>query len=60
MMGDEHEHDEVPDGCAVDMAADPMPDEDLDGVMLFADVDPNDAEAVEARAAEWREVFRDV
>lgn len=45
------------DGCAVDMAADPTPDDAIDGVVLFADVDLDDAEAVATRAAEWRELF---
>ena len=33
-----------PDGCAVDMTKDPTPDEDVDGVVLFAGVDPVDVD----------------
>lgn len=41
------------DGCELDFTADPTPDEDIDGLILFADVDPADAAAVESRRAAW-------
>lgn len=41
------------DGCDLDLAADPIADADLAAYVLYADVDPNDPVAVEARRAEW-------
>jgi hypothetical protein len=46
-----------PDGCAVDMAEDPTPDDDIDGITLFADVDASDPEAVARRKAEWEALW---
>jgi hypothetical protein len=36
---------------------DNVADDDINGVILFADVDPSDTAAVEQRAVEWRELF---
>lgn len=45
------------DGCELDFTEDdPTPDDHLPFVALFADV-LGDAEAVQARSAEWRELF---
>lgn len=52
------ELDEEPDGCAVDFTADATPDEDIDGVVLFAGIDPEDADAVSDRAELWRAIAR--
>lgn len=57
-MATEHD-DEQLDGCDLDFSADPTPDGDMAAVVLFADVDPSDADAVAARVAEYREVFGD-
>lgn len=41
------------DGCELDFAPFAVSDSDIDGLVLFADVDPFDLNAVEARKAEW-------
>lgn len=46
--------DDTLDGCDVDTTEDPTPDEDIDGVVLFAGVP---ADQVEAHAAALREVL---
>ena len=46
--------DGEPDGCALDFTKDATPDEHLDGVVLFAGVDPEDADAVGDLAEAWR------
>jgi hypothetical protein len=43
-----------PDGCDLDFTKDATPDEHLDGVVLFAGVDPEDADAVGDLAEAWR------
>ena len=43
-----------PDGCALDFTEAPTADEDIDGVVLFAGVDPEDADAVDDLAEAWR------
>ena len=43
-----------PDGCALDFTDAPTADDDLDGVVLFAGTDPEDAEAVDDLAEAWR------
>lgn len=57
----EHEHhdvdDDLVDGCDIDFAAEPTSDDDLDALVLFADVDTNDPAAVEARRREWEALF---
>lgn len=56
-----HDHDELDpdliDSCDADFTVDPTPDDELDFVVLFADVDPSDVDALERRAAEWAELF---
>lgn len=42
------------DGCDVDMAVDPTPDDELDLLVMFAGVDPAD---VETHAAGLREML---
>jgi hypothetical protein len=42
------------DGCALDFSKDPTPDENLDYVVLFAGVAPEDIEKV---AEEYKKVF---
>lgn len=59
-MSGEHEHvedDDFLEGCDIDFSEDPTSDDDLDAVVLFADVDPSDTAAIEARKAEWQELF---
>lgn len=41
-------------GCDLDFREDPTSDEDIDGVVLFAGINPEDAEAVEDKAEAWR------
>lgn len=58
----EYEHHDVDDddfldGCDLPFDENPVDDGDLDGVILFADVDTDDPEAVEARILEWRRLF---
>lgn len=43
-----------PDGCDLDFRDDPTPDKDIDGIVLFAGVDPEDADAVDDLAEAWR------
>jgi len=52
------EPDEL-DACSVSFDIDDKncPDVDVDAVLLFADVDFTDLEAVEARKTEWQELF---
>lgn len=45
------------DGCAVDFTAAPTADDEIDGIVLFADVDLGDPAAVAARKAEWDALF---
>jgi hypothetical protein len=45
--------------CDDDLQPDPTPDEDIDGVVLFADVDPTDVDAIEARTEEYRQLFKE-
>jgi hypothetical protein len=44
------------DGCDFDFTVEPTPDDDIDGIVLFADLDPQDAEAISRRKAEWEEI----
>lgn len=44
------------DGCAVPIDA-PLNDGQLDGFVLFADVDPDDAAAVAERISQYEQVF---
>lgn len=45
------------DGCAIDWSDDPgLDDDDVDAFVLFADVDRDDPDAVEARRREWAEL----
>lgn len=32
-------------------------DDEIDGLVLFADVDPADVDAIERRVAEWQDLF---
>lgn len=53
------EGDEL-DGCAVVLDGDPervCPDDGIDALCLFADVDFTDPDAVARRRAEWVELF---
>jgi hypothetical protein len=46
--------DDLLDGCDLDFTGDvEVGDDDLDGLVLFADVDPTDRTAVERRRHEW-------
>ena len=52
--------DDVEDGlCDEDLQPDPTPDEDIDGVVLFADVDPTNVDAIEERTEEYRQLFKE-
>ena len=42
------------DGCDLDFRENPTADTDIDGIVLFAGIDPEDAEAVEDKAEAWR------
>lgn len=47
------------DGCKIGLSLDGLatPDDDVDGFVLFADVDPHDSEAVTARQQAWQELL---
>ena len=49
--------DELDGLCDENMQPPPTPDEDVDGVVLFADIDPSDVEGIEQRVEEWKQVF---
>jgi hypothetical protein len=52
------EEDEELTGCDADfLEEERTADEDVDAVVLFADVDPDDEEAVSKRKEEWSQVF---
>lgn len=42
------------DGCDLDFREQPTSDADIDGVVLFAGIDPEDADAVDDHAESWR------
>lgn len=48
--------DDELDGCDCS-GAPPLDDQDVDGIVLFADVDRDDVDAIERRADEWRRLF---
>jgi len=48
-----------PDGCDLDFTKDATPDEHLDGVVLFAGLDPEDADAVDDLAEAWRRLAQE-
>ncbi len=50
--------DDLLDGCDLDFTGTPTSDDDLDSVVLFADVS-DDPAAIDARRAEWQELFTD-
>ncbi len=50
--------DDLLDGCDLDFTDAPTSDDDLDGVVLFADVS-DDPAAIEERRAEWQELLAD-
>ena len=43
-----------PDGCALDFTEAPTADDEIDGLVLFAGTDPEDADAVDDLAEAWR------
>jgi hypothetical protein len=47
------EHAEL-DGCDLDFRENPTSDADIDGTVLFAGIDPEDADAVDDLAGSWR------
>lgn len=52
--------DDLLDGCELvgrEAGLDPWADDELDGLVLFCDVNSYDPIAVARRADEWREVF---
>jgi hypothetical protein len=51
-------NDELDGLCDPDIQPEPIPDEDLDGIVLFADIAGQDLEAIDKRKKEWEEVFR--
>ena len=57
-MADEpYPYDEV-DGCDLDFAVDPTPNDEVDLVTLFAEgLDPNNPKTIEEVRAEWEELF---
>ena len=44
------------DGCDVDFTESPLADEEIDGFVLFADIDSDDPEAVANRISELEEL----
>lgn len=47
------------DGCETDFTLDPLPDEESDLFVLFAEaLDPNDPKTIEEAKAEWEEVLK--
>ncbi len=42
------------DGCDLDFTEAPTADDDIPGVVLFAGIDPEDADAVDDLAEAWR------
>lgn len=42
------------DGCELDFTENPTADTDIDGIVLFAGIDPEDADAVSDKAEAWR------
>jgi hypothetical protein len=54
--------DDELDGCLSDVEnidEEMTQDADVDGIVLFADIDPKDQDAIERRKVEWGEVFKD-
>lgn len=50
--------DDLIDGCDIDFTEDPLPDEEVDLFVLFAEaLDPNTSSTVEERKAEWEALF---
>lgn len=43
-----------PDGCDLDFRENPTSDADIAGIVLFAGIDPEDADAVSDKAEAWR------
>lgn len=41
------------DGCDEDFTLNPTDDSEIDGFVLFADIDPNDVESIEKRIRDW-------
>jgi hypothetical protein len=46
-------------GCDLDFREEPTPDDDIDGVVLFAGIDPEDADAVDDKAEAWRRLSQE-
>jgi hypothetical protein len=44
------------DGCDLDFTENPTPDDEIDALVLFADVDTSDPDAVARRAQEWSDL----
>jgi hypothetical protein len=54
-------NDDDLDGCAIvgpGARDDPIADDEITGIVLFADVDPTDFAAVDRRIGEWQELSR--
>ena len=52
------EDEELMDGCSVSYEPDTVTaDDDVDALVLFADVDFTDTKAVKARKDEWKELL---
>lgn len=49
-----------PDGCDLDFRTSQTPDADIDGIVLFAGIDPEDADAVSEKAEAWRRLAAEV
>lgn len=48
-----------PDGCDLDFRENPTSDTDIDGLVLFAGIDPEDADMVSEKAEAWRALGAD-
>jgi hypothetical protein len=49
--------DELDGLCEEDLQPEPTSDEDIDGIVLYADIAGQDLEVIAKRKAEWEELF---
>lgn len=58
MPDEEKLNEEYADGmCDPGLQPEPTLDKDVAGIVLFADVDPTDVDAIERRVDEWGKLF---
>jgi hypothetical protein len=51
--------DELDGICDPDLQPTPIRETDIDDVVLYADIDPNDDKAISKRKKDWKELFHD-